>query len=68
MQERYSLVLMVSSPVTLDGSEPVLANLAEGMVLVTESTAPTADVHAFIESLSKRVAAPLYGTLTVPRA
>ena len=33
---------------------------------MTESTAQTADVHAFIESLSKRVAPLLYGTLTVP--
>lgn len=68
MQERYSLVFVVTPPVTLDGADPVFGHLAEGMVLVAESTAPSADVHAYIESLTKRVSAPLYGTLTVPRA
>ncbi len=68
MQERYSLVLMVSPPVTLDSTDQVLPTLADGMVLVAESTAPAKDIHDYIEALTRRVPAPLYGTLTVPRA
>ena len=53
---------------TVDGSDPLLSTLAEGMVLVTESSATPSEVHALVETLSQQVPARLYGTLSVPRA
>jgi uncharacterized protein involved in exopolysaccharide biosynthesis len=68
MRERYSLVFLVGPPVTVPGGDPLLATLAEGMVLVTESSASPSEVHAFVESLNQQAPARLYGTLSVPRA
>jgi uncharacterized protein involved in exopolysaccharide biosynthesis len=68
MRERYSLVFLVGPPVTLDGGDPMLATLAEGMVLVTEASASPSEVHAFVESLNQQAPARVYGTLSVPRA
>jgi Mrp family chromosome partitioning ATPase len=68
MRERYSVVFLVGPPVTLDGSDPMLATLAEGMVLVTESSADLSEVHAYLDALSHQVPTRVYGTLAVPRA
>ena len=67
MQERYSLVLMVSPPVTLQDNDPLLPTLAHGLVLVTESNAPPQDISAYIESITRLTPAPVYGTLPVSR-
>ena len=68
MRERYSLVFLVSPPVTLDGGDSLLATLAEGMVLVTESSANPTEVHAYLETLTHQAPARVYGTLAVPKA
>jgi uncharacterized protein involved in exopolysaccharide biosynthesis len=68
MRERYSLVFLVAPPVSLDQGDPLLAMMAEGMVLVTETSANPVEVHAFLDTLCQQVPARLYGTLTVPRA
>ncbi|MBO0700183.1 MAG: hypothetical protein J2P46_17420, partial [Zavarzinella sp.] len=68
MRERYSVVFLVGPPVTVPDGDPLLATLAEGMVLVTESSASPSEVHAFVENLSHQVPTRLYGTLSVPRA
>jgi Mrp family chromosome partitioning ATPase len=68
MRERYSLVFLVAPPVSLDRADPILAMMAEGMVLVTETSANPVEVHAFLDTLCQQVPARLYGTLTVPRA
>jgi uncharacterized protein involved in exopolysaccharide biosynthesis len=67
MRERYSMVLLVTPPVSFD-SEPLLATLAEGMVLVTETSADPMEVHAYLDTLCQQVSARLYGTLSVPKA
>ena len=63
----FLLVFLVGPPVTLDGSDPMLATLAEGMVLVTESSANLSEVHAYLDALSQQVPTRVYGTLAVPR-
>jgi uncharacterized protein involved in exopolysaccharide biosynthesis len=68
MRERYSLVFLVGPPVSLDGGDPMLATLAEGMVLVTETSANPTEVHAYLETLSHQAPARVYGTLAVPKA
>ena len=68
MRERYSLVLMVAPPMALDGNDPLLATLAEGLVVVTESTAPPNQIKAYIDHLAEQISAPVYGALSVPKA
>jgi uncharacterized protein involved in exopolysaccharide biosynthesis len=68
MRERYSVVFLVGPPVSLDESDPLLAMMAEGMVLVTESSADPVQVHAYLDTLCQKVPARLYGTLEVPKA
>ena len=68
MRERYSLVLMVAPTMVLDGNDPLLGALAEGLVVVTENNAQPNQIRAYIESLADSVPAPVYGALSVPRA
>jgi hypothetical protein len=68
MRERYSVVFLVGPPVTVPDGDPLLATLAEGMVLVTEASASPSEVHAFVETMSHQVPTRLYGTLSVPKA
>jgi uncharacterized protein involved in exopolysaccharide biosynthesis len=68
MRERYSVVFLVAPPVSLADGDPLLAMLAEGMVLVTETSADPVEIHAYLDTLCQQVPARLYGTLTVPRA
>jgi len=68
MRERYSLVLMVAPPMALDGNDPLLATLAEGLVIVTESSAPPNQIKAYIDHLAEQIPAPVYGALSVPKA
>ncbi|WP_157369326.1 hypothetical protein [Zavarzinella formosa] len=68
MRERYSLVLMVAPTMELGGNDPLLTALAEGLVLVTESTAPANQIRAYIDHLAEQVPAPVYGALSVPKA
>jgi uncharacterized protein involved in exopolysaccharide biosynthesis len=68
MRERYSVVFLVGPPVTLDDDHPLLASMAEGMVLVTETAADPVEVHAYLDTLCQQVPARLYGTLAVPKA
>ena len=68
MRERYSLVLMVAPPMALDGNDPLLATLAEGLVIVTESSAPPNQIKAYIDHLAEHIPAPVYGALSVPKA
>jgi hypothetical protein len=68
MRERYSVVFLVGPPVTLDEDHPLLATLAEGMVLVTETAADPVEVHAYLDTLCQQVPARLYGTLAVPKS
>jgi hypothetical protein len=68
MRERYSVVFLVGPPVNLEEDHPLLATLAEGMVLVTETTADPVEVHAYLDTLCQRVPARLYGTLAVPKS
>jgi len=68
MRERYSLVFFVGPPVQLDAGDALLATLAEGMVLVTETSADPVEVHAYLDTLCQQVPARLYGTLSVPKA
>jgi uncharacterized protein involved in exopolysaccharide biosynthesis len=67
MREKYSLVFFVAPPVSFD-CEPLLAALAEGMVLVTETSANPVEVHAYLDTLCQQVPTRLYGTLSVPKA
>jgi hypothetical protein len=68
MRERYSVVFLVGPPVNFEEDHPLLATLAEGMVLVTETTADPVEVHAYLDTLCQRVPARLYGTLAVPKS
>jgi hypothetical protein len=68
MRERYSVVFLVAPPVSLEESDPMLAMLAEGMVLVTETSANPVEVHAYLDTLCQQVPARLYGTVAVPKA
>ena len=68
MRERYSVVFLVGPPVTLGDDHPLLATLAEGMVLVTETAADPVEVHAYLDTLCQQVPARLYGTLAVPKS
>jgi capsular polysaccharide biosynthesis protein len=68
MRERYSLVFLVGPPVTLESGDSLLATLAEGMVLVTETSANPTEVTAYLQTLSEHAPARVYGTLAVPRA
>ena len=68
MRERYSLVLMVSPPVTMDCGDALLGTLAEGMVLVVESGAAQPELHTLLQTLRDQYSATLYGTLAVPKA
>ncbi len=68
MKERYSVVFLVAPPVSLEETDPILAMLAEGMVLVTESSANPIEIHAFLDTLCQQVPARLYGTVAVPKA
>jgi len=68
MRERYSLVFFVGPPVQLDAGDALLATLAEGMVLVTETSADPVEIHAYLDTLCQQVPARLYGTLSVPKA
>lgn len=67
MRERYSVVFLVGPPVTLEADHPLLATMAEGMVLVTETAANPVEVHAYLDTLCQQVPARLYGTLAVPK-
>ncbi|HEX3146575.1 MAG TPA: hypothetical protein VHR66_00640 [Gemmataceae bacterium] len=67
MRERYSVVFLVGPPVTLEEDHPLLATLAQGMVLVTETAANPVEVHAYLDTLCQQVPARLYGTLAVPK-
>jgi uncharacterized protein involved in exopolysaccharide biosynthesis len=68
MREKYSVVFLVGPPVTLEVDHPLLATMAEGMVLVTETAANPVEVHAYLDTLCQQVPARLYGTLAVPKA
>jgi Mrp family chromosome partitioning ATPase len=68
MRDRYSVVFLVAPPVSLDDADPILAMMAEGMVLVTETSADPVVVHAYLDTLCQQVPARLYGTLAVPKA
>jgi uncharacterized protein involved in exopolysaccharide biosynthesis len=68
MKERYSVVFLVAPPVSLEEGDPMLAMLAEGMVLVTETSANPVEVHAYLDTLCQQVPARLYGTVAVPKA
>lgn len=68
MRDRYSMVFLVAPPVSLDEADPILAMMAEGMVLVTETSADPVAVHAYLDTLCQQVPARLYGTLAVPKA
>ena len=68
MREQYSVVFLVGPPVTLEVDHPLLATMAEGMVLVTETAANPVEVHAYLDTLCQQVPARLYGTLAVPKA
>ena len=68
MRERYSVVFLVAPPVSLQEGDPILAMLAEGMVLVTEASANPVEVHAYLDTLCQQVPARLFGTLGVPKA
>lgn len=68
MRDRYSVVFLVAPPVSLDDADPILAMMAEGMVLVTETSADPVAVHAYLDTLCQQVPARLYGTLAVPKA
>jgi hypothetical protein len=68
MRERYSVVFLVGPPVTLEADHPLLATMAEGMVLVTETAANPVEVHAYLDTLCQQVPARLYGTLAVPKS
>lgn len=67
MRERYSVVFLVSPAVKLEDTDPILAMMAEGLVLVTAPAADPVEVHAFLDTLCQQVPARLYGTLTVPK-
>lgn len=67
MRERYSVVFLVGPPVKLADTDPILAMMAEGLVLVTAPAADPVEVHAFLDTLCQQVPARLYGTLTVPK-
>jgi len=67
MRERYSVVFLVGPPVNLEEDHPLLASMAEGMVLVTETAANPVEVHAYLDTLCQQVPARLYGTLAVPK-
>jgi Mrp family chromosome partitioning ATPase len=68
MREKYSVVFLVGPPVTLEVDHPLLATMAEGMVLVTETAANPVEVHAYLDTLCQQVPARLYGTLAVPKS
>jgi hypothetical protein len=68
MKDRYSVVFLVAPPVSLKEGDPMLAMLAEGMVLVTETSANPVEVHAYLDTLCQQVPARLYGTVAVPKA
>lgn len=68
MRDRYSVVFLVGPPVNLDEDHPLLASMAEGMVLVTETAANPVEVHAYLDTLCQQVPARLYGTLAVPKS
>lgn len=68
MRERYSLVLMVAPPIVLEGNDPLLTALAEGLVIVTENNAQPQQIKAYIDSLAEQVPAPVFGALSVPKA
>lgn len=68
MRERYSVVFVVGPPVNLEADHPLLASMAEGMVLVTETAANPVEVHAYLDTLCQQVPARLYGTLAVPKS
>jgi hypothetical protein len=68
MRDRYSVVFLVGPPVNLEEDHPLLASMAEGMVLVTETAANPVEVHAYLDTLCQQVPARLYGTLAVPKA
>lgn len=68
MRERYSVVFLVGPAVTLEVDHPLLATMAEGMVLVTETAANPVEVHAYLDTLCQQVPARLYGTLAVPKS
>lgn len=67
MRERYSLVLMVAPTMVLDGNDPLLAPLAEGLVVVAENTIMPSQIQAYINNLAEQLTAPVYGALTVPK-
>jgi capsular polysaccharide biosynthesis protein len=67
MRERYSVVFLVGPPLNLEEDHPLLASMAEGMVLVTETAANPVEVHAYLDTLCQQVPARLYGTLAVPK-
>ena len=67
MRDRYSVVFLVGPPVNLEEDHPLLATMAEGMVLVTETAANPVEVHAYLDTLCQQVPARLYGTLAVPK-
>ena len=68
MRDRYSVVFLVGPPVNLEEDHPLLASMAEGMVLVTETAANPVEVHAYLDTLCQQVPARLYGTLAVPKS
>lgn len=68
MLERYSLVFFVGPPVQLNAGNALLATLAEGMVLVTETGADPVEIHAYLDTRCQQAPARLYGTLSVPKA
>jgi uncharacterized protein involved in exopolysaccharide biosynthesis len=68
MREQYSVVFLVGPAVTLEADHPLLATMAEGMVLVTETAANPVEVHAYLDTLCQQVPARLYGTLAVPKS
>jgi hypothetical protein len=68
MREQYSVVFLVGPAVSLEADHPLLATMAEGMVLVTETAANPVEVHAYLDTLCQQVPARLYGTLAVPKS
>jgi uncharacterized protein involved in exopolysaccharide biosynthesis len=68
IREKYSVVFLVGPAVTLEADHPLLATMAEGMVLVTETAANPVEVHAYLDTLCQQVPARLYGTLAVPKS